>query len=577
MIDIENTVSQKFPTFANQPDIIRKPTISLLRKLSAEERLNNILSLTQENTGLSFVDELFDYFDCGLLFEEVDLNKIPQTGALLVIANHPTGSLDGLALIKLISKVRQDIKIVADNILMNFKALNQHVIPAHTTPKNINPTNTEEKACNKHIKNSLKNEEVVIIFPAKDVSRAGPSGLKDRRWSLDFLTIIRETKAPTLPILVDAKNSFLFYCISFLFTSFSRLLLTNEMTRRRGNNISLTIGEIITHNKICNNQLKDRHLAKRLKKHLYKLPKHSSRTFITEKPIAKPEKTRNILRDLSDAETLGKTRDKNTIYLANYRKKSSLIKEIGRLREFTFRKVGEGTGSSRDLDSYDKHYQHLTLWNNEKQEVVGAYRIANVGPLIKKFGINGLYTSSLYQYSENLRPKLDKSLELGRSFILPNYWGKQSLDYLWQGIGAFIKHNPDIRYLIGPVSMSADYPKALIDELVFYFESYYGTPSPLVKAYNPYTLSIKSRNVLQQLYIGLTREQGMEKLQQSFKDKDYKIPVLFKQYTSIYEEGGIQLLAFSVDPDFGDCIDGLLIADLNKLKPKKRERYIEGK
>jgi putative hemolysin len=567
MINIEETVTTKFPAFAHQPEIIRKPTLSVLRKLSAEQKINRILSLTEASKGFEFIDSLFNYFNCEFNINEGDLNKIPNEGALIVIANHPTGSLDGLALLNLIGKVRRDIKIVADHVLMNFNALSELTISA---------TEIESVGTDK-VREALKNQEAVIIFPAKDVSRASPAGIKDRRWSVDFLSLSREIKAPVLPIMLNAKNSILFYCISFLFNSFSRILLTNELTKKRANNVSFSIGQEIPASKLSNHKLKDKHLVKRIKKHIYKLSKNPHYTFITEKPIAYPQKTQHIIKDLTAAKVLGTTRDKNTIYLAKYRKKSALIKEIGRLREFTFRKVGEGTGYSRDLDDYDKHYYHLTLWQNQEQKIVGAYRIGEAGVLIDKLGINSLYTASLYQYSDQIMPYLKNSLELGRSFVHPDYWGKQSLDYLWQGIGAFIKHNPSIRYLIGPVSMSADFPRPLINELVFYFEYYYGNNEGLARAYNPYTLSVKERYLFQREYSGLDRHQAMDKLQKSFKDKNLKMPVLFKQYTSLYEEGGIKLLAFSVDPDFGDCIDGLLIADLEKLKQKKRERYIEGK
>ena len=274
------------------------------------------------------------------------------------------------------------------------------------------------------------------------------------------------------------------------------------------------------------------------------------------------------------AQALGETRDQHGIYLAEYTIGSALIKEIGRLREFTFRKVGEGTGCKRDLDRYDKDYSHLTLWHHEKREIVGAYRFGDAKKLIAARGLQSLYTASLYQFSDNAIPYLKQSLELGRSFVHPDYWGKASLDYLWQGIGAFLRHKPNIRYLIGPVSMSAEYPINLINELVFYFEHFYKAEERLATAYRPYQLPEPEQKNFLSTYSEMTREEGLEHLQKSFKEQGHKIPVLFKQYTSLYEEGGIKLLSFSIDPDFGNCIDGLLMADLTKLKAKKRERYI---
>jgi putative hemolysin len=308
---------------------------------------------------------------------------------------------------------------------------------------------------------------------------------------------------------------------------------------------------------------------------MYGLPNKSEHIFITEKNIARKESRNKIIKDLERADMLGETLDKHEIYLAKYSKGSALIKEIGRLRELAFREVGEGTGCSRDLDNYDKHYRHLTLWHKQNQEIVGAYRIGEAGKIITENGIQSLYTANLYHYSDAILPRLQQCFELGRSFVHPDYWGKACLDYLWQGIGAFLRHNKNIHYLIGPVSMSADFPESLRNELVFYFEHYYKSDEQLATAHKPYHLPIQEKHRLQKAYSRLNKEQGMKQLQNNFKVQGYKIPILFKQYSSLFEDGGIKLLAFSIDPNFGNCIDGLLMADLRKLKEKKRARYID--
>lgn len=301
--------------------------------------------------------------------------------------------------------------------------------------------------------------------------------------------------------------------------------------------------------------------------------KESNKPFFVEQPIARPQKTKKVLQALTKAQVMGKTLDGNTIYLTAYRRNSALIKEIGRLREFTFRKVGEGTGSKRDLDEYDKDYLHLILWNDKHSRIIGAYRIGEAGKLIARHS-SELYTTSLFHFSDALTPYLKQTLELGRSFVHPDFWGKNSLDYLWQGIGAFLRHHPEIRYLLGPVSISANYPRPLIDELVFYFEHFYPASAPLAKARRPYPIPLSQRQALHARYGQLDKRKGLQLLQDRFKEAGHKIPVLLKQYTAIYEDDGVQVLAFSVDPQFGNCVDVLLLADLTKLKAKKRERYI---
>jgi len=167
-----------------------------------------------------------------------------------------------------------------------------------------------------------------------------------------------------------------------------------------------------------------------------------------------------------------------------------------------------------------------------------------------------------------------KGLELGRSFVSPAYWGKASLDYLWQGLGAYLAHHPDIRYVFGPVSMSATYPKALIEELVFYFSTYYGSQQKLASARHPFRIRDAHHSRLQALYQGLDRRQAMALLLAAFQESGLKIPVLFKQYTALFEDQGFETLVFSSDPDFADCLDGMCMADLSQLRANKRERYI---
>lgn len=546
------------------PETYKRPSLSVLHKISGQSAMDKFLKIHEHHSGTEFIDELFSYFKFSTTVGENQLQRIPSEGALVIIANHPTSSLDGLALLSIISKVRGDIKLVADKALMHFNPLQPFLIPRKTKK-------TQRQQA---IHEALRKGEVVIWFPAGDTSRISTSGIKDGRWSAEFLKLAKKHNTPVLPVLLEARSSWLSYISSFLFKPFRYFVMTRELLYKGTNNISFTIGNLIPHQKLISHQLENRNLVKRLKKHLYQLKTNENVEFINQKPIAKAEKTKHILADLQKATVLGKTRDNQTIYLADYHKGSALIKEIGRLREYTFRKVGEGTGSSRDLDKFDKYYRHLVLWHDKKQEIVGAYRLGECNKLINNKGLSGIYTSSLYQFSDKMIPFLEQSLEMGRSFVHPNYWGKASLDYLWQGIGAFLRHNPDIRYLIGPVSISAEFPESLINELVFYFQYFFNGPTDLVSAHHPYHVPLQDKHRLESLYQSLTPENGMELLQRNFKSHGYKIPILYKQYTSIFEKGGFQILAFSIDHDFGDCIDGLLMTDISKLKPKKRDRYI---
>lgn len=573
MLNIEQSVTSKFPGFAEQAPLIRNSTLSILRKLTREREVNSFLREHQGVTGIDFIDRIFDYFNFSYSISQRDRDNIPALGRLIIIANHPIGSLDGLALIRLVSEVRSDVKIVANDMLMAFEPLHELLLPLD------NMTRGAYKQSYKNILSALNEEQAIIIFPAGEVSRASARGIRDGKWQAGFLHFARKAKSPILPIFISAKNSWLFYTTSMIFKPLATALLAHEMFNKHSAEIKFRVGEAIPHHALESNQLADKALIKRLKKHLYKIGKGKKAIFVTEKTIAHPEDSAVIKKELKSAKVLGTTRDNHTIYLCNYEDHPTVIREIGRLREHTFRKVGEGTGSRRDVDKYDHYYRHLVLWDEDKLTIAGAYRLGETRKIIHKKGISGLYTADLFDYHSTATPYLDQALELGRSFVHPDYWGKASLDYLWQGLGAYLQHHPDIRYVLGPVSMSAQYPKHLQDALVFYYQRYYSPADALAAEIladgkHPPYIDEDELIRLQQQFAGLSREDGFDHLQTRFTEANHKLPVLFKQYAALYEEGGYQLLAFSIDSEFGNCVDGLFMADLTLMKAAKRARYL---
>lgn len=569
MINIEQAVTNKFPSFARKPGIIRKPTISLLKRLIHEDQINDFLTNNKEAKGFDFIDRVFEYFNFSYTVSAQDKRNIPASGRVVIFANHPIGSLDGLAILRLVSEVRADVKIVANDLLSHFGGLSELLIPID------NMTGGSARKSYKRVLAALEQEQAIIVFPAGEVSRARPTGVKDTRWQPGFIHFARRAKAPLLPIHIGAKNSLLFYGASMLFKPLGTALLAHEMFNKHSRVIRFRIGELIPDASLRSKSLHDRTLLKNLKKHLYKVGNRRRPLFETEKTIAHPENRQALQDELRQAKKLGETRDNNRIYLVNYKENSAVIREIGRLRELTFRKVGEGTGQSRDLDEFDLHYKHLVLWDSEKLEIAGAYRIGEGKAIMENMGVSGFYTSTLYNFFPVFEDYLTQALELGRSFVAPNYWGKASLDYLWQGLGAYLAHHPEVRYVIGPVSMSADYPKELKDILAYFYRHYYPCNEPLAEAHHPYDLSATRVAELEQKFGNRNREEAFDYMQQCFQELGYKLPVLFKQYAAIYEEGGFQSIVFSVDPDFGDCLDGLCMGDLSKLKPSRRKRYIE--
>ncbi|MEW8586713.1 MAG: GNAT family N-acetyltransferase, partial [Candidatus Thiodiazotropha sp.] len=214
---------------------------------------------------------------------------------------------------------------------------------------------------------------------------------------------------------------------------------------------------------------------------------------------------------------------------------SALMREIGRLRELSFRKVGEGTGRRRDIDKYDTHYRHLVLWDDNELEVVGSYRIGEAAPIIKEQGMQGLYTTSLFNFDEAFLPYAEQAIELGRSFVQPRYWGSRALDYLWQGLGSYLRHHPEIAYMYGPVSISARYPKAARDLMVVFYKHYFGCRNRLGESKIPYQLDKSSQEEFSRHFNGDDLEQDLQELKHQLALYNVTVPTLFKQYTDLCE------------------------------------------
>lgn len=568
MIDVEQTLLAKYPTFIEKPSLIRHSSLGVLKRLAYQESINRFIKEHGDLSALDFIDAVFEYFDFSYSVSAKDKLNIPAEGRLVVIANHPLGTLDGLALLRLVSEVRRDIVILANDLLTQIEPLAPLLIPHNNMTGGL-----PLKAC-REVNRALQAEKLVIVFPAGEVSRVGPAGVKDGSWRPGFLQFSRRNRAPVLPVHIEAKNSLLFYGASLLFKPLGTCLLPREMFQQRSRTITFRVGQLIGCDALSTNKLRDKTLVKRVKKHVYKIGKNKKPIFETLKTIAHPEPRDELQYALKNSELLGQTRDGNRIYLVSGDSNAVIMRELGRLREIAFRKVGEGTGSKRDLDDYDKHYRHLVLWDAEALQIAGAYRLAEGRDVLKRFGKEGFYTHSLYEFEEGFIELLNDAVELGRSFVNPDYWGKSSLDYLWQGIGAYLSKYP-ARYLIGPVSMSAEYPKMLVDSLVYFFKRYYSYPEIAATAKMPYEFDQQALNLNDDLFAQANGDEALAILQNEFSKLGLKMPVLFKQYLALFEEGGFQSLVFSVDPDFGDCLDGLCIADMQKIKASKAKRYLQ--
>lgn len=621
-------VLELHPLFSRAVSASQKPLSLIdlgLAKLSGKNSLfEAFIGEYPHLRGIDLVEAMLEHFQFSFQASWKEKERIPPEGRVVIISNHPLDTLDALGLFKLVSEIRSDVKLIveSDNHLPAVVAnspLASIVLPFQMDSEYLPDI---EQSPNKPAYEHLIKEGALIFFPCRDISRFRPKGVRDPKWRGDFLRLALAAQAPVLPVFIDASNSALFYSLSAIYKPLSSLLFVPETNKQKQKSLSVRIGESIAHSTFSQSDLPLKTQVKLFMKHVYKIGKGKPGVWPTQSAVAHPEPRKLLKQQIASQTPLGVTGDGKQIYLYQNAGSSSVLREIGRLREIAFRAVGEGTGLRRDVDHYDSFYNQLVLWDDEDLEIVGAYRLANAGEIIRTEGVAGLYSATLFEYSDQAHPLLEQGIELGRSFVQPKYWGKRSLDYLWYGIGAFLSRHREVRYLFGPVSLSNDLPGTAKDLLVYFFSLYFGQPEhhraflnnagrapqgdglgkpprqetgaekgqahaklvdgvrmaecgiKLARAKQPYRVSTEITDQLKANFTGDDYNEDFKTLKHILSNMGCSIPPLYKQYSELCEPGGLVFLDFGVDPGFGHCIDGLVIVDITKVKDKKRERYI---
>ncbi len=569
-LNVREIILSRNPNFFEKyPRFIGKLLVRFFEWLLRVEEINSQIRKHSESSGLAFIDEIFEELNFSYYLSSIDRYKIPSEGKLIVVANHPLGALDGLALLRAVCDVRADTKIITNEVLMVFENLADFFLPY-----NVFSAQTQKDHVAR-IGESLLAEEAVLFFPAAEVSRLTWKGIRDPRWLNGPVYFAKKYDVPVLPVYVRGRNSLLFYIISLLNKRFSTLLLPREIFNKRGSSLRFMIGDPIPGAVFSSSMIKGKVMTRLLRKQTYLLAHRKRPTiFKTEKTIIHPIDRRQLKRELASSTLMGRTSDGKKIFLVEFDKAHRVMREIARLREQTFRKVGEGTGLKLDLDRFDRYYQHIVLWDDDALEIIGSYRVGNCHQVIGGHGLDGLYTNTLFKYSPAAAPILDQALELGRSFVQPKYWKSNALDYLWQGIGAYIVNHPEVNYLLGPVSISNTYTEQAKALLVYFYQTWFPGDPALAAHVSPFRISQHQQEELAVLFPRRDFREELRKLKESLKVFGFSIPVLYKQYSELCEEGGVSFIDFGVDKDFGDCVDGLILVRLDKLKQNKRERYI---
>lgn len=562
MLDVEHFVQARYPQLLVERPLLAKSLLTALRLLFHEKEIRQFGANYPHLQGFDFVEQVLEYFDFSYRVRDRERHHIPARGRLVIAANHPIGSLDGLALLKLVREIRPDVKVVANDLLTAIDPLRSLLLPVDNMGGKTPRQNLRA------LREFLDAEGALIIFPAGEVSRFGAKGIRDGRWRTGFLRVAASAQAPILPVFIDGRNSTFFYALSFLARPLSTLWLVREMFKQARRCVDVRIGQPIDYRCHRRLELPAAAKAKLFRRHLYRIGSDRPGLFPGQTAIAQPERRQDLHSEIRICPRLGETADRKQIYHYRQRGDSAVMREVGRLREMAFRAVEEGSGQRRDLDRFDTHYEHLLLWDEQEWEIAGAYRICPAGTGLP------LYSRTLFEFTAGMNPYMAQGLELGRSFVQPGYWGKRSLDYLWHGIGAYLRDHPQYRYLFGPVSLSGAYPRAALELIVHFYQRHFPAWQPLAVARNPFEIPAERRAELDARYPGDSYREEFQRLKRELGECKLSVPTLYKQYAELCDVGGVQFAAFNIDPAFGHCVDGLVILDLARLKSSRRERYL---
>ena len=574
MLDISATVHKHLPKVVA---VLPKPLLSLfiitLKKIFHEKQFLDIYAENKHLQGVDFADSMLEKLDITYTVKPNELYNIPATGRVIIIANHLMGAQETMSLMQTVSNSREDkkIKLLANTMLMGIKQISNLLIPVD----NINGAITKESL--KQLNEALEREEAIIIFPAGVVSRFTRKGIKDVPWKASFLKVARKTQTPILPIRVNGRNSILFYALSLLLPKrLTGLLLPHEFaTASKRKKLHLTIGQVIPTSSFSDPAISVHEYVTHFYNHLYGLGTKKVTFLQTETTIGKPQNKKQLKEEVEKAQFLGYTNNGKKIILAQAEDAPFLIRELGRVRELSFRAIGGGTGRARDNDMYDNYYKHLILWDDHDLEIVGAYRIGECKEIINDKGIEGLYTSNLCSFNEYFQNYYENSIELGRSFVQPKYWGTRAFDNLWQAITVYLAHNPHIQYSYGVVTINADTPQKAVAALVYFYTHHFACTTQMMTAKTPYILSEKNKKEFDNLFKDLPYKEGFFILKKYLKDLGTTVPTLFKQYIELYEAGAVRYFDFSVNEGLFGVTEGFIIADNYRMKKSVQERNLK--
>ncbi|MFP4555915.1 MAG: GNAT family N-acyltransferase [Bacteroidales bacterium] len=563
--------SKDFKKAAGLNTIGGESIAKLLMSLLKINKINSEYAKINNLKGIEFLSKLLERLDIKYEIAPAELNRIPKEGPFIVIANHPYGGIDGIILLKIIQELRPDFKVMANFLLRRIDPLKDSIIPVD--PFEGKSQTSGSMAGIKTALSHLKEGKCLGIFPAGEVStyyNTEAPGVADKQWNDSIIKFIKKMEVPIIPVYFKGTNSRLFHILGLIHPMLRTAKLPSELFNKKNKVVKIRIGLPV----MPKEQQEFKETARfgrflRLKTYALGSSIEVKKFFNYRlKAKAKPEDlATEVNQELIESE-IESIRNNNLLF----RSKNfcvfcvpsvcipNIMTEIGRLRELTFREVGEGTNRRIDVDEFDLYYNQLFIWDEEMRKIVGAYRVGKGQEILERYGKKGFYIQTLFKIDNAFLQILRESIELGRSFIVKDYQRKPlPLFLLWKGILYFLIKNPEYRYLIGPVSISnrfSNYSKGLI--INFLKTNYYDHEfARLITPRHNFKVPISKED----MEVIFEKSNDINKLDKFIKDienKEFRMPILLKKYIKLNGK----IIGFNVDPKFNNALDGLLILDL---------------
>lgn len=562
----------------NTHGLLGNTIASIAMPLLGITKINKLHGKASHLNGREFTTAILKELNIKYEIPSKELDYIPQEGPFIVVSNHPFGAVDGIILIDVFSAARPDVKFLTNFILSHIDNLKEFFFPVN--PFTDKPDLSQSFSGLRQAAENIKNGAPLCLFPAGEVATTyGSSIIQDKEWQPTIMKLVKNSGVQVLPVYVHGTNSRFFHWLGKIHPVLRTVRLPGEVFKKRNHTIQVRIGKPITVNELA--EYKDlKNLGGFLKSRTYALEGnvqskviHPEEVYST--PIALPKNRRALIKEIN---SLSKekhlfTSGNYSCYLTDSKAIPLAMHELGRKREEAFRAVGEGTKTPLDIDVYDDYYKHLILWDKHKGKIVGAYRLGYGAEILKTKGVKGFYTKTLFDYDPGFIEYLNKSIEVGRSFVTLEYQ-KEALPLmlLIKGLLYSVLTVPNVQYLIGPVSISSWYPKFYRSLIIEYLKTFHSDDSigNLMRPKNPFFPDFHRCNP--DMLLSGSKVESIEKFDRyvmKLSDGEFRLPTLLKKYLKI----NAKILNFNVDPDFNYCADGLVFVDVSKV-PEQEIRML---